>query len=152
MVTLSFAAGASDAFVDALNHQPGFPADEFGVRYHIETHVTETIGEMKGGKWMAYAARALIVRFWELTRVSSPNILCHVHVILTCNLESGFTGHLARSRRLHSHACVIHSLVLLSARTWFQLEAQPCNLVIIHPRIHARSPHLALPGDSFRSN
>lgn len=68
MVTLSFAAGASDAFVDALNHQPSFPADEFGVRYQIETHVTETIGEMKGGKWMAYAARALIVRFWELTR------------------------------------------------------------------------------------
>lgn len=71
MVTLSFAPGASDAFIDALNHQPGFPADEFGVRYNIETHVTETIGEMKGGKWMAYAARALIVRFWELTRVSS---------------------------------------------------------------------------------
>ncbi|KAG1844497.1 hypothetical protein F4604DRAFT_84444 [Suillus subluteus] len=68
MVTLSFAAGASDAFVDALNHQPGFPADEFGVRYQIESHVTETIGEMKGGKWMAYAARALIVRFWELTK------------------------------------------------------------------------------------
>ncbi|KAG1759153.1 hydroxymethylglutaryl-coenzyme A reductase-domain-containing protein [Suillus occidentalis] len=68
MVTLSFAPGASDAFIDALNHQPGFPADEFGVRYNIETHVTETIGEMKGGKWMAYAARALIVRFWELTR------------------------------------------------------------------------------------
>ncbi|KAG1813099.1 hypothetical protein EV424DRAFT_1417143 [Suillus variegatus] len=61
-VTLSFAAGASDAFVDALNHQPAFTADEFGVRYQIETHVTETIGEMKGGKWMAYAARALIVR------------------------------------------------------------------------------------------
>jgi hydroxymethylglutaryl-CoA reductase (NADPH) len=68
MVTLSFAPGASDAFVDALNHKPTFAADEFGVRYQIETHVTETIGEMKGGKWMAYAARALIVRFWELTK------------------------------------------------------------------------------------
>ncbi|KAG0708040.1 hydroxymethylglutaryl-coenzyme A reductase-domain-containing protein [Suillus ampliporus] len=68
MVTLSFAPGARDAFVDALNHQATFGADETGVRYQMETHVTETIGEMKGGKWMAYAARALIVRFWELTK------------------------------------------------------------------------------------
>lgn len=67
-VTLSFAAGARDAFIDALNHHATFTADEVGVRYQLETHVKETIGEMKGGKWMAYAARALIVRFWELTK------------------------------------------------------------------------------------
>lgn len=69
MVTLSFVVGSRDSFVDALNHAT-FGADESGVRYQIEARDTETIGEMKGGRWMAYAARALIVRFWELTKVS----------------------------------------------------------------------------------
>jgi len=69
MVTLSFAAGSRDSFVESLN-QHGIFVDQLGVKYQVEAHDTETIGEMKGGKWMAYAARALIVRFWELTKVS----------------------------------------------------------------------------------
>jgi len=48
----------------------GIFVDQLGVKYQVEAHDTETIGEMKGGKWMAYAARALIVRFWEFTKVS----------------------------------------------------------------------------------
>jgi len=75
MVTLSFAAGARDAFVEALNHDVTFAPDELGVRYQIEAHDTETIGEMKGSKWIAYAARYLIVRFWELTQVSRLNVI-----------------------------------------------------------------------------
>jgi hydroxymethylglutaryl-CoA reductase (NADPH) len=70
MVTLSFAAGSRDSFAEALNQHAVFGVDERGVRYKIEARDTETIGEMKGGKWIAYAARALIVRFWELTKVS----------------------------------------------------------------------------------
>jgi hydroxymethylglutaryl-CoA reductase (NADPH) len=76
MVTLSFAAGSRDLFVEALNHYATLSTDELGVKYQIEARDTETIGEMKGGKWMAYAARALIVRFWELAKVSSSRLLC----------------------------------------------------------------------------
>ncbi|OAX36835.1 hypothetical protein K503DRAFT_867290 [Rhizopogon vinicolor AM-OR11-026] len=68
LVTLSFTAGSRDLFVEALNQHNIFTVDELGVRYQIEARDTETIGEMKGGKWIPYAARALIVRFWELTK------------------------------------------------------------------------------------
>jgi hypothetical protein len=119
MVTLSFASGASDAFINALNHQPGFPADEFGVRYNIETHVTETIGEMKGGKWMAYAARALIVRFWELTRVSSPKHM----VSYSCHT------HLQSRKRIHWTSCSFSSVTSSCTHHLFACSSQRAHLV-----------------------
>jgi len=68
-VTLSFANGAREAFVDALKAESSFSTDLFGVRYRIEGREGETIREMKSGKWIAYAARTLVVRFWELAKV-----------------------------------------------------------------------------------
>lgn len=47
-----------------------YPVDSFGVEYRLQSHSDETIGEMKGGKWVAYAARAFVMRFWELAKVS----------------------------------------------------------------------------------
>lgn len=35
----------------------------------------ETIGEMKSSKWIAYALRALVIRFWELTKVGLASYL-----------------------------------------------------------------------------
>ncbi|KIJ07939.1 hypothetical protein PAXINDRAFT_173184, partial [Paxillus involutus ATCC 200175] len=67
-VTLSFASGAREAFVDALKAESSFSTDLFGVRYRIEGREGETIREMKSGKWIAYAARTLVVRFWELAK------------------------------------------------------------------------------------
>ncbi|KAF9226329.1 hypothetical protein BS17DRAFT_698606 [Gyrodon lividus] len=67
-ITLSFAAGTREGFVDALKATSSFSTDLFGVRYRIEGRQAEPIGEMKSGKWIAYAARALVLRFWELAK------------------------------------------------------------------------------------
>ena len=69
-VTLSFMPGAHEEFVDALKAKTSYLADSFGIQYRMHSHSDETIGEMKSGKWIAYAASALISRFWELAMVS----------------------------------------------------------------------------------
>ncbi len=68
---LSFAAGGREDFVTALAKQSPFISEEFGpIKYVIENPEQEAIAAMKSGKWVAYAARTLIVRFWDLTKVS----------------------------------------------------------------------------------
>ncbi|KAG6379667.1 hydroxymethylglutaryl-coenzyme A reductase-domain-containing protein [Boletus reticuloceps] len=67
-VTLSFVPGAHEEFVDALKAKAFYPADSFGVQYRIQSLSDGTIGGMKSGKWIAYAASALISRFWELAK------------------------------------------------------------------------------------
>jgi len=49
MVTLSFAAGSRDSFMESLN-QHGIFVDQLGVKYQVKAHDTKTIGEMKGSK------------------------------------------------------------------------------------------------------
>jgi hydroxymethylglutaryl-CoA reductase (NADPH) len=47
--------------------------DESGVRFEVDSGKlsgdTLPIGQMRNGKWVAYAARALVVRFWDLAKV-----------------------------------------------------------------------------------
>ena len=69
LLTLSFVPGAGSDFVDAIKGHAKFVDDEFGVKYHVEGRQVETIGEMKSGKWVGYAARALVMRFWDLAKV-----------------------------------------------------------------------------------
>lgn len=73
LLTLSFFPGAGSDFVDAIKGHAKFVDDKFGVKYHVEGRQVETIGEMKSGKWVAYAARALVMRFWDLTKVRSTH-------------------------------------------------------------------------------
>lgn len=73
ILTLSFAPDAADEFISTLKKHGEFTRDKFGVAYRIEERQSETIGEMKSGKWVAYAARALVMRFWDLAKVSSSN-------------------------------------------------------------------------------
>ena len=76
-LTLSFAVGGREDFVSALAKQGSFISEEFGpVKYVIENPEREAITAMKSGKWVAYAARALIVRFWDLTKVSMAQFIC----------------------------------------------------------------------------
>lgn len=70
--------GAHEEFVNALTTKAFYPADSFGVQYRVRNRSDETIGEMKSGKWIAYAARALISRFWELAKVSQSLTLGHI--------------------------------------------------------------------------
>jgi hydroxymethylglutaryl-CoA reductase (NADPH) len=70
-LTLTFAAGNRDDFVSSIAHQAKFAADATGVKFMVENRQTETIGQMKSGKWVAYAVRALVLRFWDLAKVGS---------------------------------------------------------------------------------
>lgn len=83
-VTLSFVTGAQEEFVNALAAKASYPADSFGVQYRVRSRSDETIGEMKSGKWIAYAIRALISRFWELAKVSlslTPDVSCAKYLL-----------------------------------------------------------------------
>ncbi|KAF7975535.1 hypothetical protein HWV62_9365 [Athelia sp. TMB] len=68
ILTLSFAPDAADDFVSTLKKHGEFAGDKFGVTFQIEERQNETIGEMKSSKWVAYAVRALVMRFWDLAK------------------------------------------------------------------------------------
>ncbi|THH13236.1 hypothetical protein EW146_g6956 [Bondarzewia mesenterica] len=66
---LSFTPGGREDFLTAFKKQATLASEELGnVKYVVENRETERIGEMKSGKWVAYAARAMVVRFWDLTK------------------------------------------------------------------------------------
>ncbi|KAI0945632.1 hypothetical protein AcW1_001808 [Taiwanofungus camphoratus] len=66
-VTLSFVPGARDDWVTALQEKKSIRVDD--VVYELQgLKRQETIGEMKSSKWVAYALRALVLRFWELMK------------------------------------------------------------------------------------
>ncbi|KAF8501845.1 hydroxymethylglutaryl-coenzyme A reductase-domain-containing protein [Gautieria morchelliformis] len=74
-LTLAFKPGAREEWSSAL-HQAPLPGNSSIARFQVEPTQTESIGEMRSGKWVAYAARALIVRFWDLTKqADSADIL-----------------------------------------------------------------------------
>lgn len=47
--------------------------DDSGVRFEVDSGKASgdalPIGQMRNGKWVAYAARALVIRFWDLAKV-----------------------------------------------------------------------------------
>ena len=69
VLTLSFIPGGREEFLSAFKKQAPFASEELGsVKYVIEDQEAQTIGDMKSGKWVAYAARAMVVRFWDLLK------------------------------------------------------------------------------------
>lgn len=60
------APGPADAFVAALENGKTLAFD--GVRYDVAGK-PEKIMDMKSGKWIAYAVRSLVLRFWDLAKV-----------------------------------------------------------------------------------
>jgi len=70
-LVLSFTLGGREDFITALAKQGSFISEDFGpIKYLVENREQEAIAEMKSGKWVVYAARTLVVRFWDLTKVS----------------------------------------------------------------------------------
>ncbi|KAF8271883.1 hydroxymethylglutaryl-coenzyme A reductase-domain-containing protein [Lactarius quietus] len=68
-LTLSFAASSRKDFINALAKQGTLISDDFGpIKYLVENPEHETVSEMKSGKWVVYAARTLVVRFWDLAK------------------------------------------------------------------------------------
>ena len=69
-LTLSFKPGAREDWLAALRQQNTIVVD--GVKYVVDAGKRqESIGEMKSSKWVAYALSALVLRFWELAKVTS---------------------------------------------------------------------------------
>ncbi|KAI0747021.1 3-hydroxy-3-methylglutaryl-coenzyme A reductase [Daedaleopsis nitida] len=66
-LTLSFKPGMREDWLGALKREQTIVVD--GVKYDVDAGKRhESIGEMKSGKWVAYALSALVLRFWELTK------------------------------------------------------------------------------------
>ena len=66
-LTLVFAPSTSERFVHAF-HTLKQRTSLQGVKLEI-IGKEEKIGEMQSGKWVAYALRALVMRFWDLAKV-----------------------------------------------------------------------------------
>ena len=73
-LTLSFKPGTREDWLGALRREKTILVD--GVKYDVDAGKRqESIGEMKSTKWVAYALSALVLRFWELTKVRAPDSL-----------------------------------------------------------------------------
>ena len=74
VLSLSFHPGAREDWLGALKREKEIVVE--GVKYVIDTGKRqESIGEMKSTKWVAYALSALVLRFWELTKVCRLRIM-----------------------------------------------------------------------------
>jgi len=70
VLTLSFVPDGCDDFVSALSKQGTFASEESGsIKFIFENPEVDVLGEMKNGKWVAYAGRAMVLRFWDLAKV-----------------------------------------------------------------------------------
>ena len=77
--TLTFVPGAREEFVAALNRQSKFYPDDSPVRFAVDNRQTEAIGQMKNGKWIAYAVWALALRFWDLAKAYTLDFISSTH-------------------------------------------------------------------------
>uniref|UniRef100_A0A0W0GEY0 3-hydroxy-3-methylglutaryl coenzyme A reductase n=1 Tax=Moniliophthora roreri TaxID=221103 RepID=A0A0W0GEY0_MONRR len=134
--TLAFVPGLKDEFTPALNRVLKASVGDVDVQFEVEAKQSETISEMKNSKWVAYAARALVVRFWDLTKkadsldimlILAGYILMHVTFFLL----------FARSRRLGSNfslplsifcSAVLALLLALPIATWLRIPMDPVAL------------------------
>ena len=66
---MSFTPGAREDFINALHRRAPAFHDQFNVKYQVEGRDGDLM--KKSGRWVGYALRALIVRFWDLAKVIS---------------------------------------------------------------------------------
>ena len=117
--TLAFTPGARDDFVSALLHSSP-PPDASGTSFAILPNgpapPEPIIGQMKSSKWMAYAARALVLRFYTLAqKADSLDIL--LILLGYVLMHTTFYLLISRSRALGSNfwlPCAIMSSSVLA--------------------------------------
>lgn len=66
VITLSFTPGTTDDFVTALK-RPGLKDGD--MNFVLETPESQSLSDMKNGRWVAYAAYTMVSRFWDLAKV-----------------------------------------------------------------------------------
>jgi hypothetical protein len=110
--TLAFKHGMRDDWVSTslgVHHHntPTLFTDESGVSFQIDSGKplsdAHAIGQMKNGKWIAYAARALVIRFWDLAKVRLLTFF-FTKLILLPLTESRLTRYPLNFSWLHSNA------------------------------------------------
>lgn len=139
--TLTFVPGTREDFMAGLVRSSS-AVDGYGVKYEIETRQVETIGDMKGTKWVAYAARAFVMRFWDLAKVRASSIRRTLPDLCFSNsLESRFSRHPSHPRRLHSDAHDIRPPLLALALSRIQFLAAIGHNILLRPRSSPRVTH-----------
>ncbi|PBK98764.1 hypothetical protein ARMGADRAFT_1162042 [Armillaria gallica] len=134
--TLSFTPGAKEEFMNAFSRFTKSVVDEHGVHFELETREQETIGDMKSSKWVAYAARAFVMRFWDLARKadSLDIILILIGYVL---MHATFLILVSRSRQLGSSfwlpsgivsSSVLALLLSLPIANWLRIPMDPVAL------------------------
>lgn len=117
--TLAFVPGARDSYVAALLHSTA-PPDAAGTSFSILPNgpppSEPIIGQMKSSKWIAYAARALVLRFYTLAlKADSLDIL--LILLGYVLMHTTFYLLISRSRALGSNfwlPCAIMSSSVLA--------------------------------------
>lgn len=114
----------------SLSRQSKFLADEAGIRFNVESRQAETIGQMKSGKWVAYAARTFVVRFWDLAKKadSLDIVMILMGYIL---MHTTFILLFSRSRQLGSNFWLPFAIV--SSSVLALLLAMPIAMMLKIP-------------------
>ena len=138
-LTLAFAsAGARDEFVGTLL-RGGAPA---GFALESTTR-TESIGEMQSGAWVVHAAKASVVRFADLARVSlSHNRVSYAHCAYTTPwglsyTESGLTGYSARIGWIRAYAHDVYPPRTRFSRFRLELLAHCGSTLLLYSGVYA---------------
>jgi hypothetical protein len=102
--TLAFKHGMRDDWVSALmrEHRHSLFTDESGISFQVEPPSDAlSNGQMRNARWVAYAARALVIRFWDLAKV---RFLIHFFTKLMFFTECRFSRHPPNFSWLHPNA------------------------------------------------
>ncbi|KAF8345352.1 hydroxymethylglutaryl-CoA reductase [Amanita rubescens] len=101
--TLAFNPGSRAEFAAALEDNAKIFCDNAGTKFEVVSGGADTIPirEMKSSKWMAHAAKALVIRFWDLAKkADSLDILLILMGYLLMHIT--FWLLIKRSRKLGS--------------------------------------------------
>ncbi|KAF9028794.1 hypothetical protein BDZ89DRAFT_1160169 [Hymenopellis radicata] len=135
--TFAFTPGSREDFVTAFSRFfKSTPVDDSDVRFELEAREQETIGDMKSSKWVAYALRAFVMRFWDLAKKANS---LDIVLILTGYILMMTTLFIlaSRSRQLGSSfwlpSAIISSSVLavlcsLPIAMWLRIPMDPVAL------------------------
>jgi hydroxymethylglutaryl-CoA reductase (NADPH) len=133
---LSFTPGAREDFIGALQKKGTIQGDQWNVKYQIEAREQDSV--KKSGRWVGYAAHALIVRFWHLAKVSNIISYIYIHCGLTPKTESRLAGHLASFVWLHSDARHFYPPFPCLTKPRLQLLAHSCRPFDFHHCFRSR--------------
>ncbi|KAH7869130.1 hydroxymethylglutaryl-coenzyme A reductase-domain-containing protein [Lentinula edodes] len=173
--TLAFTPGVKEDFTVAFDRLIKSSPFHGGVEFEVEAKQAEAIGDMKSSKWVAYAATALVVRFWDLAKKadSLDIVLILAGYVL---MHATFLLLFYRSRRLGSNfwlpsaiftSSVFALLLSLPIAMWFRIPMDPVALTEALPflvctvgfdkplrlaRVVFSHPHLQSPVGGSSSN